>query len=240
MLPGAPYEYLVSHKVCLFSTRINLLRIEDLKSPGPELDSSLIARAFAIDAEMEIMMNSLPEEFAAQVYPVPPNHFFGNKDFQLPALEGLFHVYTAPFTCLTVNHYRYGRIFVNEIILNRLRRMSKTPGFAPTPEFKDLCYRLRDLVTRLALDICATVPYLCELISRPGATKKKEFNTAGGVGLLFPLYVAATVEGYGSASCHWIIRCLNYIGRQMGIDQALAVVELLPAEEGMFGFMDAL
>lgn len=238
-VPGAPYSFVVSHRMCSFISRVNDIRIEDLQSQRSNVDASLLTRAFALDSEIEAEMNALDPEYSANIRTATPGQYFGNSDFQLFPFERQYYTYSSFYAGMIANHYRNGRILINEVILGRLQRMTTQRDFVATPEFKDLCYRLRDLVVKLAYGTFASVPYLCGFIDGPNS-KGHLVSTAGGVALLFPLYVAASVDGYGSASCHWVTRCFHMIGRHMGIDQALALAEILPVEKGMYNFVNAL
>ncbi|OKL64682.1 hypothetical protein UA08_01053 [Talaromyces atroroseus] len=241
MLPNAPYMAKISHLLCVIMARISEIRIEDLRSQRPSLDTSILTRAFAVDSQIETMMELSPSQILPQIYTSAPGQFFGNAEYIAP-FEGVYHTYESFSSAMAANHFRYSRLLILEVIFNRYQRMASHRDFIPSPEFKDHCYWLRDLARALARDICATVPFFCGFIdaSNPNLNGQKLVSTAGGMALLFPLYVAASVDGYGSARSHWIARCFNLIGREMGIDQALALMEILPVEHGMTGFIDSL
>ena len=126
--------------------------------------------------------------------------------------------------------------------MTRLERMTLQPDFVPTPEFMDICRRYCNISRQLALDICAAVPYLCGFLGDQRKTGNSPFSTdpAGGVSSLFPLWVAVSVDGHGSATCRWIENTFEMIGREFGIDQALALRQMTIIERGMTRFVDKL
>ncbi|EED21352.1 C6 finger domain protein, putative [Talaromyces stipitatus ATCC 10500] len=244
-LPNAPDSFKISHQMCVLMSRVNDLRNEEKAMlDSTDYDTIVVSRAFALDAAFETIVNGLPPEFTAELYTLPPDQSLKHpvfRDVHLTPLNGIYHVYQSAFICVLHNHYRYGRIFINEILLNRLARMTTQPEFVPTPEFKDLCHRLCDTSRKLANDICATVPYLCGFLGdqQPSRSPFKS-NPAGGLALLFPLFTAVSVDGHGSDTCRWIEETYKMIGRQMGIDQALALAQLTMVETGTTKFVDRL
>jgi hypothetical protein len=238
-LPNVPVTLKISHHMCTIIARLNDNRIEDLHSHRPSMDASILSRAFTIDSEIQAIVAQLPPEYSPQIFTSAPDQFFGNAENIAP-FEGIYHKYPSFIAAMAANHFRYARLLNIEVIFNRYKRMVAQPDFVATQDFKDHCYAMRDLVRELARDICATVPYSCGFIDGPNAQMlgQRLVTTVGGVGLLFPLYVAASVDGYGSACSHWVSRCFNLIGREMGIDQALALADILPVERGMMHFID--
>lgn len=241
-LPGVPYMFTVSHQTCLLMARLNELRIEDSQSMHTDADPTFVSRAFALDSDFEAMTNGLPADYAPQIYTAAPGQYFEHPAFpsRIAPFQGVYHTYETFTGCTALNHLRYGRLFVIEIILDRLRRLTTQPNFVITQDFKDLCYRLRDLGRQLAFDICATVPYLCGFLGGKGNKGHLASAPAGGLALLFPLFVAASVDGAGSPSSNWIKNCFHTIAKEMGIDQALALMQLLQLEKGMVRFIDLL
>lgn len=240
MVPGLPNSFKASHQMSVFLARVNELRNEDLTLKRSSHDDSILARAFALDSELETAINELPPEFRVHIHTSPPNHYFGDiNSFHIYPLERLYHSYDDLSPAMTLSHMRYGRLLIHEVIYNRLRNMTFQRDFVPSPEFKNTCYQLRDVSRGIALDICAAVPYLLGYVDGPNASGKLT-STAGGLAILFSVYNAACVDGYGSPTCQWASDCFQMVGRYMGIDQALALVELLPVEMGMVSFIDHL
>jgi hypothetical protein len=226
-------------------SRLIDLRVEDRnEKSGRDFDSIIIPRAAALDSELEAMMNALPPEYAPKVHTLTPGQYFQHPKLrvQLTPLDGVYHEYQSFFHCSLQNIYRYGRIYAIEAILIRLERMTTQPDFVPTPEFKDTCQRLCNISRQHARDICATTPFLCGFLGDQQKTGKSPFltNPAGGLASLFPLWAAVSVDGYGSATCRWVEKTFHIIGREMGIDQALALAQITFLEKGTAVFVDRL
>lgn len=52
--------------------------------------------------------------------------------------------------------------------------------------------------------------------------------------LFWPLWVAGVVEGPAHPQRRWVVHCLQTIGHSWGMDQALAVMDILRVDPGMF------
>lgn len=244
-LPNMAFSSKLSHQITVLICRINELRIEN-KDEKNSMDfaSVIISRAFALDAELETMIDTLPPEYAPEVHTLAPGQYFEHPTLRirLTPLNGVYHKYQSFFHCSMQNVSRYGRIFAIELILNRLERMTLQPDFIPTPEFKETCHRLCNISRQQAQAICATTPFLCGFLGDQQKTGKSPFltNPAGGLASLFPLWTAVSVDGHGSATCRWIEKTFEMIGREMGIDQALALRQITFVEKGTTLFVDRL
>lgn len=245
MLPNVGFSSKISHQISVLICRINELRIEnrDEKS-SMDFDSVIICRASALVSELEALMGTLPPEYAPEVHTLAPGQYFEHPTLRvrLAPLDGVYHKYQSFFPCAMQNLSRYGQIYAIELILNRLERMTLQPDFIPTPEFKETCHQFCNLSRQQALDICATTSFLCGFLGDQQKTGKSPFltNPTGGLASLFPLWTAVSVDGHGSATCRWIEKTLDMIGREMGIDQALALRQLTFHEKGTTRFVDRL
>ena len=244
-LPNMAFSSKLSHEITVLICRINELRIENKDEKNSmDFTSVIIRRASALDAELEAVMNTLPPEYAPEVHTLAPGQYFEHPTLpiRLAPLNGVYHRYQSFLHSSMHNVSRYGRIFAIELILNRLERMTLQPDFIPTPEFKETCHRLCNISRQHAQDICATIPFLCGFLGNQQKTGKSPFltNPTGGLACLFPLWTAVSVDGHGSATCRWIEKTYDMIGREMGIDQALALRQMTFHEKGMTPFVDRL
>jgi len=245
MLPIMGFSSQVSHQISVLICRINELRIENRgEKRSMDFDSVIIRRASALDSELEALMNTLPPVYAPEVHTLAPGQYFEHPTLgvRLAPLNGVYHTYQSFLHCSMQNVSRYGRIYALGLILNRLERMTLQPDFIPTPEFKETCHRFCNISRQQALNICATTPFLCGFLGDQQNTGKSPFltNPAGGLASLFPLWTAVSVDGHGSATCRWAEQTLDMIGREMGIDQALAMRQMTFLEKGTTSFVDRL
>lgn len=244
-LPNMAFSSKISHQISVLICRINELRIENKDEKNSmDFDPIIIRRASALDSEVEAMINTLPPEYAPEVLTLAPGQYFEHPTLRvrLAPLDGVYHKYQTFFHCSIQNISRYGRIYAIELILNRLERMTLQPNFIPTPEFRETCRRLCSISRQQALGICATTPFLCGFLGDQQKAGKSPFltNPAGGLASLFPLWTAVSVDGHGSAMCCWIEKTFDMIGREMGIDQALAMRQITFLEKGTTRFVDRL
>jgi hypothetical protein len=227
-LPNALTTSVVSHRLTILMAKLCDIRVifEQIR---PSVDADLLSKAFALDAELEAFTKEFPMCFTYDIVVIRPGQTFKVSDSrQFPCIGNYRHSYTTWAIANQWNNYRYSRILLNELILDQLKQMIIHPGAVPpSPDFKDLCRRICGVVRKLALDICEAVPSVMELGQiRNGHNR----SLMDGLALLFPLYVAATVDGPGTPVCDWIRDCLTTIGVSMGIDQALTLVRMLERE----------
>lgn len=241
-LPDRSPHAILSHTECVIMSQMINLRIEaQHKQDNAEVDAAIVSHAIALEAELEKTFATLPVDYLPKINIIGPAQYFQHPTLQCEIfpLNGIYHDHRFFVHCATLNNYRYKRIHCIETVMKFLERMTKRPGFVATPEFKALCRRYCDAARQVAQDICATVPYLCGFLNDNGYLSS-QMNPAGGFSLLFPLWSAVAVDGYGSATCQWIQTYFEIIGREIGIDQALALKQLAPVERGMTRFVDDL
>ncbi|CAG8152670.1 unnamed protein product [Penicillium salamii] len=146
-----------------------------------------------------------------------------------------FHVYTSSEASNIWNNYRCARILVNRLIVTSLCPWERqNPNLAGNSGFENCGQISRSVSQQLAMEICLSVPFRLGL-SRNGNTSTTRFemmNSAAGVALIFPLYLAATVDGYPSPVCLWVMTCFNFLGRFIGINAALILLKTLPKAPG--------
>jgi hypothetical protein len=68
--------------------------------------------------------------------------------------------------------------------------------------------------------------------------RPETIKPAAGFTLPFPLYLAATVDGYPNPTCLWVMTCLHFFGRFMGINAGLTLLDFLPRQKGMMSQLD--
>lgn len=51
--------------------------------------------------------------------------------------------------------------------------------------------------------------------------------------LLWPLFLSGVAEMPGSTVRRWVVQCLNMIGSSMGLDQALALADIVDSDPGI-------
>ncbi|KAH8699043.1 putative C6 finger domain protein [Talaromyces proteolyticus] len=237
-LPTATPITKAGHNLNVIMASVCDLRISH-ENHRSSINADLLSYAFALDSRIEDLKNNFSEDFMYEtVTAAPETSFKLTESRRIFPLNGIYHIYSSWGVTNVWNVYRYARILINEVILNQLRLMTTHPDAdPPTQDLKDLCYRSCCLVRSLADDICASVPCLLQLV---GSSDQLVKSSAGGLTILFPLFIAGGVDGPEHPKCRWAQECFRIVGRALGIDQALTLADMLPDEKPMTAFVDAL
>lgn len=197
----------------------------------------ILTKAYGIEAELMAWVAGLPPSFMYTTV----NNTTDDSQF-LYRSRGVFpygdqhHVYSELWLGHAWNQYRCSRVIVTQIIMSCLRRMTANPtGVYPSDELHLHCSKLRETARQLAVDICASVPDHLGLVGEPSSNNRSHI---GAIVLLWPLFLAAATENKTHMLRKWAIGIYKLIGYTMGIDQALALIELLELEPGFFEDID--
>ncbi|RLL97115.1 hypothetical protein CFD26_106349 [Aspergillus turcosus] len=199
----------------------------------------ILAAAYDIEAELLAWLASLPPEFSySTVENTLSDAAFKKLCRGILPYNNRYHIYNDLWICHTWNQYRCARVMVSEIILSCLRRLFvKSAGARIPSELQSQFRKIRSLSRQLAAEVCASVPYHFGIGNtgeiHSDSVPINESHTAGLV-LLWPLVVAGATEGKNHPLRKWGIDCLRLIGHGMGIDQALALIDVLETEAGVF------
>ncbi|KAJ5155805.1 hypothetical protein N7492_008608 [Penicillium capsulatum] len=195
----------------------------------------------AVDREENLITwsNSLPPGFLCTTRTTTsPNIAFARHCRGVPPYNNEYHVYASLLAASTWNHYRCARILVDELIISHYNKLSPT---SPTPYLSDgfhsYIVSLRMEISQFGADICRSVPFhlgACNSEITPGMAKLPHESYLSGLMLLWPLFMAGVVEGPTHPMRRWVMHCLNMIGHTMGLDQALATMDILSLDPGMF------
>ncbi|PWY88786.1 C6 finger domain protein [Aspergillus sclerotioniger CBS 115572] len=200
----------------------------------------MLEEAYSIEAELMSWLTSQPENFAYTTVEGPcPQFSWGPRPY-----NNRYHIYSDFWACSSWNHYRVARIIVSDLILTCIRELNA--GSPLSTDLASHAAQIRNTARQLASDICASVPY--HLSDNALVTATELSDTAAldeipvhqgfirGMVLLWPLAMAGITRGKGHPLRKWVLDCFNLIGNRMGIDQALALIEILKSN----GQFDAL
>ncbi|KKK20377.1 hypothetical protein ARAM_003103 [Aspergillus rambellii] len=201
-----------------------------------------LSAAYAVEAELLAWVAAGPTDFSYTTFTcasVPEwVRMFGNRPFPY---NNQYHVYRDLWICHTWNQYRCSRVIVCEIILSCLRRLSAvSPTMAMSKELQGHCAQIRQVTRELAQDICASAVYHLGVEGPEAASYSvpASYCYVGGMLLLWPLTLAGATEPRDHPLRRWVRECLRVIGHSIGIDQALAIIDILEAEAGVFEGME--
>ena len=145
--------------------------------------------------------------------------------------EGLYgrsyQVYADFWHAAIWNNYRSAHILLHETLLDQLDHVdgSNFPLVFGPAILQTHRYRSRALISRLASDICASVPFhLTHPHPHPAPAGAMFF-------LLWPLFVAGAAVDVPDALRLWVIDRLEYIGSAAGIALATSLANVLRSAE---------
>lgn len=209
----------------------------DINSKAITDGRQILATAYAIEAELMTWLAGLPPNFMYTTVKNPTiDAEFLRRSRGFVPYSAHYHIYSELWLSHTWNQYRCSRIIVTEIIMSCLRRVATdSAGGYSSEDLEIHCSGLRATARQLAIDICASVPDHLGLVGEPSTSNRSHI---GGIVLLWPLFLAGATENKTHALRKWVEGCFRLIGHTMGIDQALALIEILNVEPGFFEDID--
>lgn len=207
----------------------------DISSKAITNGAEILSAAYAAEGELMGWLAGLPSDFA---YTTVDNNFldpsFMGRSREIRPYDNRYHIYRGFWLCNVWNQYRTVRIVTNDIILTYLHELSSHKrGVSLPSDLQGQLSTIRGTIRRLAEDICASVPYnfgAGEIDHASGWSSTSE-SFIGGYVLLWPLFLAGMTKFRDHPMRKWTGNCLKLVGNSMGIDQALALVDILETEE---------
>ena len=142
-------------------------------------------------------------------------------------LHGYYHVYPNMWIVGGFNLYRCARILTHEVME---RWLSRNINY-------DVRQRLESetILFRLNADICASVPCIFGQVDVNGQYTRSSYapRAAAGTWILWPLYLAATMDSATPTTRAWVINQLDRLGRVMGLQQAVSIAAVLRTQRGV-------
>lgn len=213
--------------------RLSNLRA-DINSGTISKPADVLSAAYSIEGELVAWLAGLPPTFS--YYTVSSDLLestFKEKCRGILPYNNKYHVYRTFWVCNAWNQYRTARILTNEIILGYLKGIfnAKSEG-SMASNFQTQLDTIRNTIRELAIEICSSVPYhfgAGGIDGTEGWSPPPE-SYIGGYVLLWPLFLAGMTEKEGHPMRKWAADCLTVVGRSMGVDQALALVDIMGME----------
>lgn len=228
----------LGNKLILIIGNLSNLRA-DIHTQSFSDPQQVLTAACAIEADLVAWLAALPPDFTYSSHTVMPmDTSFEQRCRGIRPFNNEYHSYPDIWAPSCWNHYRCARILVSEIILSHVQKVSSScPVGSLSEDFRLHCKSLRSTIRRLGADICRSVPFhlgACNSEVLPGRAMLPAESYLGGLMLLWPLFIAGIIEGPNHPQRRWVRQCLGVIGHSMGLDQALAEMDLLTVDPGMF------
>lgn len=176
-------------------------------------DPALIAKAKFIDEDLVVWADAFPDFMRFKVVQATPSESI---------CSNYYHTYPNTWIVSGWNLWRCSRILIHEVIMKWLSRH---------PTYNLTQMRESEAVLReMNADICASVPFLFGE-NHPGGSSTYVPRAAAGTNVLWPVYVAATMDTTSPSTRAWCIIQLEKLGKTMGIRQASSLAKVLKAQK---------
>lgn len=212
----------------------------DIQARAFDNEREIISAASSIEADLIAWLAALPPDFTYETLIKSPYDFlFQERCRGIALYDDQYHVYPNLWVCNMWNQYRCARIIVSEIILSHIRQISDSSSLRSlSSEFRIHWKGLRSTIRRLAVDICRSVPFHLGAHQKDTPPNFPPPETyIGGLMLLWPLFLAGVVENPSHGLRRWVVQCLKMIGKTMGLDQALALMDIVASDPGILHYV---
>ncbi|MCJ1379995.1 hypothetical protein MMC17_003098 [Xylographa soralifera] len=182
--------------------------------------TTIIPVLYALEADLAKWVTELPPEWTFTTV-------ISTEDTEI-IFEGQCHVYQSLWIAIVWNHYRAIRILVNSLLTSLLDTLSSlqvddNSGISQKHRLQSL-----DLVSRLATDICSSIPFQLNHNSMAQGNNTKLAPTlTGAFTVLWPLKVAASTTGVSESLYQWVRSLLQSIGNKKGVRFALFLTQMM-------------
>ncbi|PYH92967.1 hypothetical protein BO71DRAFT_356319 [Aspergillus ellipticus CBS 707.79] len=188
--------------------------------------TEIIRLSLSLDAEFISTLLSIPPTWVYSTIEVP--QFEGERRMQ-SVWGNRFHIYGNLTISSAWNNYRSARLVIHELIITAAKSLRNSSYTNSRIEQESLVIQSERTCHQIVEDICASVPFhLGATAENVGCGGNAGAPTgAGGITVVWPLLIAAN-SGFASPALRkWVMDCLDKIGHSLGINQALAVAQLL-------------
>ncbi|KAJ5614034.1 hypothetical protein N7528_007688 [Penicillium herquei] len=190
----------------------------------------IIRAALTIDANLTSLFITVPASWNYRIVKVP---VFNGEAITRAVWGDSYHIYESLAASSMWNNYRSARILVHELIIDTVKRLDASTSETDRRQQRALASQSRLIAHQLVEDICSTVPFNLGAGSEHNdgndieASAPFQVTAAGGFSLMWPLLIAANSGLACQELRQWITNCLDKIGHSMGINQALAMAQVL-------------
>ncbi|KAJ5729372.1 uncharacterized protein N7483_003880 [Penicillium malachiteum] len=200
----------------LIGILVRFMRLHSARN-DPAFDPAVnLLVAINLDTELEEWEQGLPEKWKFTVE---------HSDDMQHTFHGKYILYKDLWASRDLNHYFWGRLAINEFILNLLATLATVGCFLPNDA--EQRQRSLDTASRMAMDACAGAA--SQLGTYASAIPYKRESRVPRLNIVFMLLFPLTIAGSSTAAPdevhEWVVQKLQEIGSSMGIQRA---VELIP------------
>ena len=199
----------------MFPILTRLCALRAMKQSDTYNNPAVLTIAKAIDADLVEWADAIPPWL---------RYTTKTSDDTENILSGFYHVYPNIWIVGGYNLYRCARILIHELIIKWLDR-----SFTYDPQQHQAS---KAILAELSADICATVPCIFGQIDQNGPPNASYSpRAATGTWVLWPLYLAATMDSATPTTRAWVIDQMERLGQMMGIRQATTLAAVLRTQK---------
>lgn len=195
-------------------------RLCAVKGRGDKDPIASIHSLFSITDDLAQWVENLPEAYGYTAVTAELNH---------EVLSGYYHIYQEESLIEVWNKYRCIAILTNELILDHLRAHTVSLNDNSDQFPVSIKQELESNILKLSSDICATVPSLVGFYNKSQTPPKN--TSAASDKLIWPLYVAASMNSTSDRIRDWVAAQLAQIGPISGTKQAQMLAMMLHQKE---------
>jgi hypothetical protein len=204
-----PADYPAASLVGIVSRFVDLhASIKSVHTPNADI---IVRNALLCEAELEEWEATLPGHwgYGAASPREPESRMF----------NGQYYIYSDIWIGRILDHYRWSRILVNEMLLIYIGKIAPHPLEYNTQRTKSLA-----IISQMATEICVSVSGQLYCNTLPISKIRLVPATSGFFLLLFAVAVAGSSFGVSEELHGWVAKLLEEIGHKMGIRRALMLV----------------
>lgn len=196
--------------------------------------TKIIESALLLDAEVTAWAIDIPVSWRYRILTIP------SQIRDMCAANGVYgktyHIYEDLYICNIWNNWRSMRLVINEMIMENTRQIqglhSEDAGSRDMVEYSGIAARSEQIMQQMQADIVASVPYHFGTTDDLTAASRdvgdtRDITTMAGHILMWPLFLAVDCTDSPPDLRNWAIHCLQKIGHEMGVNQALGMALLL-------------
>jgi len=144
-------------------------------------------------------------------------------------LSGYYHMYHKPWIAALWNNYRCATILVHDLIIYTLSTLNP-PSLNDKQDILDRLVISQSIMDRHCLEICASVPYYLNFQNCRGTcpdSPDSMSRVADCQSLIWPVYVAASMDSSSDMMRGWAMVQLIRLGRMIGTQHTNVLASLL-------------
>lgn len=210
-----PHDGHAGELVAILCRFINLYA-EIRKTPTLYDSYAIVEESLALDHELEEWDKQLSDRWRFEVL---------DTTEKMPYIfNGQVHEYKDLWSARIYTNYRWARLLINELVIVHLGKLGSFSSDAAVQKQQSI-----EFVSKMSAEICTSVSSQFKRYTVLQAIRHRVPPVTGCLFLLFPLAVAGSSISASDELHNWTIQMLEFLCKELGIAQALAMVPITKA-----------